>query len=165
MKAYIYLAGCIAVLFLTIFSGCAAQQQQLQEGTVIAVWDFEDLSPAGSPLPDMGELLSARVIETLSESGRYTVVARERLLLALEELNLGTMEIADESTRLRLGRLAGAQLMVFGGYIVIEKTMRLDMRLVNVETGAILKTATRYTPAGDLTTWLKITEDAAGELL
>lgn len=164
MKIHTFLAGCCAVLLL-IFSGCAAQQPQIQLGQVIAIWDIEDLSPAGSPFPDMGELLSARVIQTFNDTDKYTVVERERLLLALEELNLGTTEIADESTQLRLGRLVGAKFMVFGGYIVIENTMRLDLRLVSVETGAILKTATRVIPAGDLATWLNATAEAAIELL
>ena len=165
MKIHTSLAGCLTILIL-IFSGCATQQPQLHQGpVVIAIWDMEDLSPAGSPFPDMGELLSARIIQTFKDTDKYTVVERERLLLALEELNLGTTEIAAESTRLRLGRFVGAQFMMFGGYIVIENTMRLDLRLVSVETGAILKTATRMTPADDLATWLNVTADAAKELL
>ncbi len=164
MKINIFFVGCLAVLLL-ILCGCAAQQPQIQQGKVIAIWDIEDLSPAGSPFPDMGELLSAGVIQTFKETDTYTVVERQRLLLALEELNLGTTEIADESTRLRLGKLIGAKFMVFGAYIVIENTMRLDLRLVSVETGAILKTASRVIPAGDLAVWLENTRDAAEELL
>lgn len=126
---------------------------------------MEDLSPPGSPFSDIGELLSSQIITTFKDSEKYTVVEREQLLLALEELNLGTSEIADESTRLRLGKFVGAKFMIFGGYIVVENTMRLDLRLVSVETGTILKTATRVTPASDINTWLTVTSNAAKELL
>ncbi len=150
---------------LIALAGCATQQAQISHDVSVAIWDLEDLSPSGSPYPDMGELLSARVIQTFKDTDRYTVVERERLLLALEELNLGTTALVDESSRLRLGRLVGARFMVFGGYMVIGKVMRLDLRLVNVESGAIAKTSYRISSATDISAWIKAAADAAAELL
>ena len=119
----------------------------------------------GDGRPDLGGLLSAKVIETLKEKTAYDVVERERLSLVLEEQNLGSSQLADESTRLRLGRLVGAQLMIFGGYQVIGGQMRLDIRLVEVETGKILKATERTVSAGDLTGWLNAAAEAAAELV
>src|SRR3989304_7400350 len=102
-------------IFLTIpllFISCASTIRESREVTV-AVWDLEDLSPSTSIRPDLGELLSGRIIETLSEK-EYTVIERERLLLALQELNLGPTSVVDETTRLKLGELVGARYMVFG---------------------------------------------------
>lgn len=165
MKINTFVTGCFTLLLL-ILVGCATHQPQPGQSAVVAVWDLEDLSPGDSPFPDMGELLSARIIQTIKDMNTsYTVVERERLLLALEELNLGTTEIADESTRLRLGKFVGARYMVFGGYIVVGNSMRLDLRLVDVETGAVLKTASRITEAGDLEAWLDAAANGAAELL
>jgi len=153
----------VAVVFF--FASCATRPDVYEKGAAVAVWDLENLSPMNVPQPDLGELLSAAVIQTLKEEAAWTVVERERLLLALEELGLGTASLADEATRLRLGRLVGARLMVFGGYQVIQHEMRLDLRLVEVETGKILKAAEKTTSAGNLSGWLEAARDTTAELL
>ncbi len=148
------------VLYLIFVSGCAARQE-VYDGTVsIAVWDIEDLTPGGEGQPDLGGLLSGKVIETLHETGDLMIIERERLSVALEELNLGSSSLADESTKLRLGKIIGAQLMIFGGYQVIGGRMRLDVRLVEVETGKLLKAAERTVSSSNLSGWL----NAAGEV-
>ena len=154
----------IFVILIAFVVGCATKPVSYKEGTAIAAWDLENLSPMEFGRPDLGELLSGKVIETLKETGGYTVVERERLLLALEELGLGTTSLVDETTRLRIGRIVGARLMVFGGYQVIMDKMRLDLRLVEVETGSILKAAQKTTSAADLSAWLRAAREATAEL-
>ena len=152
-------------IFLTIpllFISCASTIRESGEVT-IAVWDLEDLSPSTSIQPDLGELLSGRIIETLSNK-EYTVIERERLLLALQELNLGTTSLVDETTRLKLGKLMGARYMVFGGYQIIGGQMRLDLRMVEVETGKVLKAVQKTTAAGDLSGWIDAARKAAESL-
>lgn len=151
----------IAVLLLY---SCASAPVSDQRHVTVAVWDIDNLTPSALDLPDLGELLSAEVIRTIQERGGYTVVERERLLLALEELHLGSASLADEGVRLRLGRISGARLMVFGAYQVIGDRMRLDLRLVDVETGRIRKAVQKTAAASDLSGWLKNAGEAAGEL-
>jgi curli biogenesis system outer membrane secretion channel CsgG len=153
------------LVMAVLLSACAGVPVPHQQGTTIAVWDLENLSPEDAARPDLGELLAAKVIEVMKEKGRYQVVERDRILLALEELNLGTTSLVDESTRLRLGQMVGANMMVFGGYMVIADQMRLDLRLVEVETGKILKTAQRVRAATDIAQWLSAAEEAADDLI
>ena len=131
----------------------------------VAVWNLENLNPAETAGPDMGELLAAKVVETLKESDRYVVVEREQILLTLEELNLGSSSAVDQATRLKIGRIVGARFMVFGGYFVLGDMMRLDLRLVEVETGRVVKAAQKTAPAGDLGGWLAVAQQAARELI
>jgi curli biogenesis system outer membrane secretion channel CsgG len=131
----------------------------------VAVWDIDNLSPEGASPSDLGELLSIEVIKAIQESGRYSVIERERLFMALEELNLGSTALVDENTRLKLGQISSAQLMVFGGYQVIGDTMRLDLRLVDVETGRIRKAVKKITAAENISGWLDSAKSAAEELL
>jgi len=147
------------------FAGCATRPDVYERGTAVAVWDLENLTPLNAPQPDLGEVLSAEVIQILKEEGAWTVVERERLLLALEELGLGSGDLADEASRLRLGRLVGARLMVFGAYQVVQHEMRLDLRLVEVETGKVLKATEKTTSAGGLSGWLEAARYATAELL
>ncbi len=147
-----------------LFTSCASPPISSEKGNAIAVWDLDDLSPSVSSRPQLGELLSGQVIDILQNRGDYTVVERERLLLALEELRLGTTMLVDETTRLKLGRLVGARFMVFGGYQIIGNQMRLDLRLVEVENGKVLKAVHETASSGDLPDWLDAARKAAGEL-
>ena len=155
---------CGFVISILFISGCATEPDLSKKGATIAIWDLEDLSPSDFVRPDLGELLSAKVIETFKETDLYSVVERERLLLVLQELNLGTTSLVDETTRLRIGKLVGARLMVFGGYQVIEDQMRLDLRLVEVETGRIRKAAQKTVSSADLAGWLNAAKETAAQL-
>jgi curli biogenesis system outer membrane secretion channel CsgG len=132
---------------------------------VVAVWDLENLNPDVPMDAAVGELLAAVVIETISASGKFSVVERERLLLALEELNLGSTGLVSEDSRLRIGKILGARWMVFGSYFVFQETMCLDLRLVEVETGRIVKAAQRISTSPDINEWLKAAQEAALQLL
>lgn len=144
--------------------GCVTSPPPQEKGLTLAVWDLDDLSPVSNGRPHLGELLASQVIEGLKKKGQYTIVERERLLLVLEEQRLGTTSLVDESTRLKLGRLLGARRMIFGGYQVIGDQMRLDLRLLDVESGKVLKAVQKTVAAVDWPGWLEAAKKAAEEL-
>jgi hypothetical protein len=47
----------------------------------------------------------------------------------------------DSSTAVKVGRLAGAEYIVVGAFAALQPKMRIDTRVVRVETGEIVKTA------------------------
>jgi len=153
----------VTVLVLFFWS-CAAGPVTVEKGATIAVWDLEDVTPGKSALPDLGELLSAKIIETIKSSGDYTVVEREKLLLTLEELNLGSSELVDEGTRLKIGAMVGARMMIFGAYQVIGNMTRIDLRVIEVETGRFVEAGQKTVPATDLVACLGAAEALAREL-
>ena len=153
-------------VFALFVAGCMTAPLLHEKKMVVAVWDLDDLSAGtGNQHHDLEEILSATVLGALQETGKVTIVERERLLLVLEELNIGISAITDESTRLKAGKLAGANFMVFGGYQVIGSRMRIDLRMVDVETGEILNTAKQIVSANDLSECLKAAHKAALRLL
>lgn len=157
--------GSNLIILAIIFSlACATSPPLKDKEITLAVWDLDDLSPVSGARPNLGELLSAQIIETLKKKGQYIIVERERLLLVLEEQRLGTTSLVDEATRLKLGRLIGARQMVFGGYQVIGEQMRLDLRLLDVESGKVLKAVQKTAAAADLPGWLEGAKKAAEEL-
>ncbi len=158
--------GCAVVLLLLIVAGCAGQTTPTPAGPpALAVWPLEDLSLPGTTAPGVSELMTASVMETVEADGTYALVERERLLAILQELRLGSSDLAAEATGLRIGRIVGARLMLFGAYQVIASQMRVDLRLVEVETGNVFSTAGRTAPAGNLSSWLQAASMAAQELL
>jgi len=152
-----------AIISIFVF-GCLPVQAELPEGASVAVWDLAYLSAEPGAHQNISEILSAKVTEAFEQSGRYEVVEREQLVLALEELNIGSSSVADESTRLRIGRIVGAKYMVFGTYFVLNESMRIDLRLVEVETGSIVNTAQRTTNAPDPIEWINLAGEAGRDL-
>jgi curli biogenesis system outer membrane secretion channel CsgG len=155
----------LSILLLACLAGYPSAFGMDRQPSAVAVWNLKNSNPDEAVGPDLGELLAAKVIETFKESGAFQVVERERLILALEELNLGSTALVDESTRLKIGRMVGARFMVFGSYFVLGAMMRLDLRLVEVETGRIVKAAQKTAAAGNLNGWLNAARQAAGELI
>ena len=153
----------IVLLFIAaVLAGCAGAPVT-QSVPAVAVWDPEDLSPGAAGEQGIGEVLALRIVETVRARG-LAVVERQKLLLAVEELRLGSSSLADESTRLRLGRITGARRMVFGGYLTAGNRIRMDLRLVDVETGKVLRTASRTSPAGGIDALLGLCGKAADDL-
>jgi len=167
--------GRVAVLCLLtawLAAGCAGapatrqtpSRAAMPDNATVAVWNLENLSIMPGQGDEMAEFLTAEVVETLKTRGGLQLVEREKLLLALEELNIGSSSLADQQTGLRIGRILGAQLMVFGAYQIIGDSMRIDLRMVEVESGKIIKTAAETAPSSGMKAWLKAAESAASGL-
>ena len=161
------LAAVLALAFL--LAGCAGAPPAPEKvaygpGTIVAVWNLEDLSAGPGRQPELADFISAAITDVLQKKCGFKIVEREKLVLALEELNLGSSELVSESTRLRLGKILGARLMVFGAYQVIGEIVRLDLRLVDVESGLVVKTASSEVAAQDIDSRLKGAEATAVEL-
>jgi len=154
--------GLLAILIAASLSGCAGAPAA-PAAPAVAVWDPEDVSPGAAGEQGIGEVLALRIVEAARARGLF-VVERGKLLLAVEELRLGSSALADESTRLRLGRITGARRMVFGGYMAVGNRVRMDLRLVDVETGKVLRTASRTGPAGGIEALLDLCGQAASDL-
>ena len=130
----------------------------------VAVFNFEDLSPLNAAQADLSDLMTAKAIETIEEADRYDVVERQRLDMVLEELNIGTSEMADRQTQLRLGEITGARMMVFGSYQVIVNQLRLDVRLVEVESGRVINAVSHVAEEHSLPGWLDTSAKATAKL-
>ena len=153
----------LPIFVFLLFAGCAGMAPRSSGPPGVAVWDLEDLTDEG-PLTHAGELLSAQIVDTLSKRGRYTVVERSRLIRILEEQNLSAASLADHQTQLRLGELIGAQFMVFGGYQLLGEKVRIDIRLINVESGRIFKAVSKVVNSTELQSLLDAAKSAAEEL-
>ena len=158
-----------SLVIMGLLHGCVEKRAPSSQGLPlikrIAVWDMDDLSVDQQPYEDFGQLFSDEILKVLSSRHDVEIVDREQLVRVLEELNLGSSELADQTTRLRLGRLAGANLMIFGAYQYMAGQWRIDLRLVDVETGRIVRTASRSFTNGDLNYILHQIHAASEELL
>jgi TolB-like protein len=91
-------------------------------------WDYEAL----------GVGLQQMLITELSLNSGLRLVERSRLREILDELELTRMGAVEPGTAANVGRLVQARYVVVGGFVDADGTMRLDGRIVDVETGEIL---------------------------
>lgn len=127
----------LAVLFWALLLVGSARS-----ATTVAVWDFDNNS--------LGTMADIEAVESLRRIFPEALMARladapdlklvERLYLRelLDEQKLGSSDLADQDSRLRIGRLLGARYMIFGDYLALGPVLRLDVRLVDGETSRIL---------------------------
>ncbi|MBC2710073.1 MAG: redoxin domain-containing protein [Desulfosarcina sp.] len=109
------------------------------------VFAFVDFQEKGG-LADrdgMSTILTTQLADHLNASGRVKVVDRVVLARLLSELNLGSSDLADPDTALRLGRVMAARIMGTGTLFTMPGDTLVNLRLVDTETSAIAKTLTR----------------------
>ncbi len=92
-------------------------------------------------------VLATRLGDLLNDSGRVQVVERAVMDQLLSELNLGSSELADPDTALKLGKLLAAKLIGTGSLIYLPDSTILNLRLIDTETSAVAKTVTLRLPA------------------
>jgi len=98
-----------------------------------SVVDKEKLDPLKKGLADM-------MITEMTKVKGLKVVERQRIQSILEELNLNETDMVDRSTTQKMGKLLGAQVMLFGGFSnLFNDQLRIDVRVVRTETGETLK--------------------------
>jgi hypothetical protein len=148
-----------------VLSACVTAGGRQAGPVSLAVWDPEALGPMTASQEAMAQILAGKISDRFSQSPQYEIVERENLLKILDEQNLGSSGLADDQTRLRLGRIIGCRRMVFGAYQVIGDRMRLDLRLVDVSSAKVLRTAVGTASAGAVSSWMDAADQAAAELI
>jgi curli biogenesis system outer membrane secretion channel CsgG len=111
----------------------------------VAVFPFANHGLAGHERLDfLQEWLPDSLAAALQSSGELRVVERRELVKILEEQKLGASALASKEGRLRLGKIAGAQTLVFGDFAAIGDVLQVNARIVDVETGVVLKSASSH---------------------
>lgn len=109
----------------------------------IAVFRFTNGGSFGKDREDLAPLevgIQQMLLTELAQNTALRVVDRSALNQILEEQNLATSGRVDAATAARVGKLVGARYAVTGVFIDLDNHFRLDGRVVDVETGEVLKT-------------------------
>jgi len=118
----------------------AAEGGQSLRRQTVAVLPFANNGVSGHERLDfLREWLPDKIGAALAASGELRVIERRQLLAVLQEQKLGSSELASNEGRLSLGKLAGAQTLVVGGFTAIGDVLQLSGRIVDVESGVVLK--------------------------
>jgi TolB-like protein len=89
----------------------------------------------------LGRGIAAMLITDLSRVPEIKLVERDRLQAVLTEQNLQHSPMFDPATAVRAGKLLGAEYLLTGALSTVDPNMRIDTRVIRVETGEIVRTA------------------------
>lgn len=139
VKLILVLAG---LIFFQACSTSPKRQLPLKPNagqTNLVIWDFDGTNLLGFDNVDyLSRVLPEMLLSDLSRYPEIRLLERMDLTGALEELELGSSEMADEAYRLKIGRIIGANRMAFGHYLVSGKEIRIDLRVVDTDTSLTL---------------------------
>jgi len=141
-----------------LLSGLAATAAFAQGKVRIAVMNFENNSTWAYWGDNLGRAAADEITTQLVQTGKFTVVERTQLEALLAEQDLGASGRVSSSTAAQIGKVLGVQLVLTGSItqFSIERTSagfrgiggsyskaesKLDLRLVNAETGEIVAVA------------------------
>jgi len=127
--------------FFLIFLFLTASAFALEPKPTLAVLDFENNSFfKPDEVQSLSKGLAQILITELNRSGAVRIVERQKLRSLVDELKLAQSGVISEENSIQVGKMAGAKHLVFGGYMVMmDDKIRIDVRIVEVETGLTLK--------------------------
>ncbi|MBI9083817.1 MAG: hypothetical protein JEZ11_09480 [Desulfobacterales bacterium] len=83
--------------------------------------------------------LAAMLTTDLKNSGTaLKLIEREKIQALLKEVALSQSGSVDQSTAVQVGRILGAQAIAFGSFMVLGTDVRLDLRIIKVETSELI---------------------------
>lgn len=126
---------------LIVLSLCSVTTAHAGNPSTIAVLYFENNSVVDKDkLDPLKKGLADMMITEMSKIKGIKVVERQRIQSIIEELNLSETDLVDKSSSQKMGKLLGAQVMLFGGFSnLFNDKLRIDVRIVRTETGETLK--------------------------
>jgi len=125
-----------------LLTGVAGAQDTRPGIAVLPITNGGSYGQAKEDFDALEKGLAGMLISELSTNPAARVVERDRLQQVLDEQNLGASGRVDDQTAARIGKLVGARYLVKGTFVDFYGDFRLDLHLVNGETGEIVKTVT-----------------------
>lgn len=111
-----------------------------QDPKTLAILPFENNSITDPErYAPLSKGLSAMLITDLNQSGStLKLIERTKIQDLLKEMALSLSGSVDESTAVSVGKVLGAQTIAFGSFIVLGGNVRIDVRIIKVETSELV---------------------------
>ncbi len=129
LLSYFILTSLLFLLTTTLY---AAEYRK----TKVAVLDFQQQGQFETE--GIGRIVAEWLTTSLVETGRFEIIERRLLQQILNEQKMSNSGLVDPSGVARIGRILGVKTVMAGTVQHYEATFELNVRLINVETGAII---------------------------
>jgi TolB-like protein len=135
------MTGCLrllaaAVLAISVLAGGRTAGAAPKPTVAVLYFDY---SGKDDQLGLLRKGLAQMMISDLSAVDAVQLVERDRLEEILAELKLGQSNKIDPASAAKVGKLLGARYLILGGYFDLKNMLRVDARVVEVETGKVVQ--------------------------
>ena len=128
-----------------------ASSPKMQGNKIIAVVDFSTLE---GNITGLGRYIAEELLTRLFHIGRYRVIERNLLEKAINELKFNASGYVSDDFAKNVGEMIGADAIVTGTITRIGKAVKVNARVIDVETGDILAAASSSIAMDDAITRL-----------
>ena len=120
----------ILICFFIISTSISAQN-------IISVLYFDNTT-ADPEYQWLSKGLADMIISDLNGLPGIKIIERESLEKVLQEQALSLTGLTEEGSAAEIGKLLQADQLIYGAYILNDDLIRIDLKLVSVESGTIL---------------------------
>jgi TolB-like protein len=107
------------------------------EKVKIGIIEFQSLNDEAKK-DNLGKIVSEMLTTSFVNSESFKIIEREQLQKVIKEFQLSQSGIIDTSYAKQIGKIAGADAIVTGSVTKIGNDLRLDARIIDIESGIIL---------------------------
>jgi hypothetical protein len=135
----------MSVVFLVL--SCALCAHAEQSRPILSILDLRTSGVSKADADVLLDYLSSHLVE----SGEYTIIDRSQRETVLKEIEFSQSDCTDEACQLRIGKLLSANRIVIGSIGKLEQTYLLNLKMIEVETGRLLKAVSgKYKDMGEM---------------
>jgi TolB-like protein len=135
------LLGVLAAMLAAMFAMAAAASPGAAGSPATVTVLYFDNDTGDASLTYLGKGLADMMITDLAAVSAIQVVEREKLEALLKELKLQRTKYFDPKTAQQIGKGVGARFAVTGSFAQLAPVMRIDVRVVEIATGRVVKTS------------------------
>jgi len=118
----------------------------------IAVIEFTNLE---GKVSDLGKYLAEELTTRLFRTGKFQIVERQLMKKMMEEQKLNASGLVDAKTASRFGQILGVDALTTGTIADLNTSVKINARLIAVETGSVFAVASVSVPmTGEVETLL-----------
>ena len=113
----------------------------------LAVVDFTDLD---GEVSDLGKFVAEEILNRLFKAEGIRLVERRLMKKVLDEMKLQKSGALDEKSAKKLGKLLGADAICIGTITELQRSVKINARLIDVEEGRVFAVASAEVDKKDL---------------
>ena len=110
----------------------------------------------------LGRGIASMMISDLGAVAEIQLLERDRIQDLVKEIDRQGTKYYDSTTAIKVGRMGGAEYVIVGAFAALQPKMRIDTRVVRVQTAEIVKTAQA---TGDEDKFFDIEQQLANNLI
>ncbi len=103
-----------------------------------------DVTPIGVE-ESKSKIIYSYIMDQIHRSGDFRIVERGELDKALQEVELSSSDVIDDSTAVEIGKITGAEFILLSALAAEEGNFYLSMRVIATGTAEVTKTSVKST--------------------